>query len=468
MTEFSMTINGSAVPISETFGVVNPATGEVFDQAPGCSREQLDAAMKSAQKTYLEWRVDEAARRKALHAAADALFDAVDDLAPVLTAEQGKPLTDAKAEITRASVWFNYFADLEYPPEVIQDNEKAFIQVVRRPLGVVAALTPWNFPVSLATWKIAPALLAGNTMVLKPSSFTPLATLKIGELLARVLPPGVLNVVSGVSGLGQWMASHPVPRKISLTGSTETGMHVAAAAALDLKRLTLELGGNDAAIVLDDADPAAIGEKLFWGAFANNGQVCTAIKRVYVPERLYGDVVDVLAEQARKVRVGDGMTEGIRLGPINNRPQFDRVSQLVADAISGGASAVTGGKAMDGPGYFYEPTILANALDGTPIVDEEQFGPALPVVAYRNLDEAVERANSSHFGLCGSVWGKDVERAWQVAARLECGTAWVNTHMAVQPNQPFGGWKWSGIGVENGRWGFYGFTELQTLHLAKA
>jgi acyl-CoA reductase-like NAD-dependent aldehyde dehydrogenase len=468
MTEFSMTINGSAVPTSETFGVVNPATGEIFAQAPQCSREQLDTAMESAYKAHLQWRVDEGARREVLHAAADALSAAVDELAPVLTAEQGKPLADAKAEITRASVWFNYFADLEFPPEVIQDNEKAFIEVVRRPLGVVAAITPWNFPVSLATWKIAPALLAGDTMVLKPSSFTPLATLKMGELLGRVLPPGVLNVVSGVSGLGQWMTSHPVPRKISLTGSTETGMQVAAAAAPDLKRLTLELGGNDPAIVLDDADPATIGEKLFWGAFTNNGQVCTAIKRVYVPERLYGDIVDALAEQARSVRVGNGMTEGIRLGPINNRPQFDRVSELVADAISGGASAVTGGKPIEGPGYFYEPTILANALDGTRIVDEEQFGPALPVVAYRSLDQAVERANASNFGLCGSVWGTDVERAWQVAARLECGTAWVNTHLAVQPNQPFGGWKWSGIGVENSRWGFYGFTELQTLHLAKS
>jgi acyl-CoA reductase-like NAD-dependent aldehyde dehydrogenase len=467
MTEFSMTINGSSVPTSETFGVINPATGAVFDQAPACSREQLDQAMESAQKAFREWRVDEAARREALHAAADAMSAAVGDLAPVLTAEQGKPLADASGEIARVGTWFEYFADLEFPPEVIQDDEKAFVEVARRPLGVVAALAPWNFPLSLATWKIAPALLAGNTMVLKPSSYTPLATLKMGELLARVLPPGVLNVVSGVSGLGQWMTSHPVPRKIALTGSTETGMHVAAAAASDLKRLTLELGGNDAAIVLDDADPAAIGEKLFWAAFRNNGQVCCAIKRIYAPERLYDDIVDALAEQARKVKVGDGMTEGVQLGPINNRPQFDLVSELVADAVSGGATAVTGGKAIDGPGYFYEPTIVAGAQDGTRIVDEEQFGPALPVIAYRDVDDAVERANASHFGLGGSVWGADVERAWQVAERLECGTSWVNTHNAVQPSQPFGGVKWSGIGVENGRWGFYGFTELQARYLAK-
>jgi acyl-CoA reductase-like NAD-dependent aldehyde dehydrogenase len=467
VSQFVMTVDGNPVATAETFGVVNPATGEVFEQAPECSREQLDAAMESAHKAYRDWRSDESARRQALHAAADLLFGSAAELAPVLTAEQGKPLADANMEIFGAGVWFKYFADLEVPRQIIQDDDNAFIEVLRRPLGVVAAITPWNFPLILASWKIAPALLAGNTMVLKPSPFTPLTTLKFGELLAGVLPPGVLNVVSGGDELGQWMTSHPTPRKISFTGSVATGKHVAASAAPDLKRVTLELGGNDPAILLDDVDPTAIASKLFWGAFQNNGQVCSAIKRVYVPEALYDPVVEALAEYARTVKVGDGAIEGSQLGPINNKPQFDRVSELVADAVAGGARAVTGGKPIEGPGYFYEPTILADSVDGTRIVDEEQFGPALPVISYRNLDEAVERANATHFGLSGSVWSADADRAAEVAARLECGTAWANTHLALQPNQPFGGAKWSGIGVENGPWGYYGFTELQVLHRSK-
>lgn len=468
MTAVSMTIGGSEAATEATFGVVNPATGEVFEQAPDCTPGQLDAAMEAAQKAFRDWRQDLDARRECLGKVADLLFGAGGELAPILTAEQGKPLGDANLEVLGAGVWFKYFADLDLPREVIQDDANAFVEVLRKPVGVVAAITPWNFPLVLASWKIAPALLAGNTMVLKPSPFTPLSTLKLGQLVSGLLPPGVLNVVSGGDDLGKWMTSHPVPRKISFTGSVATGKHVAASAAPDLKRVTLELGGNDPAIVLDDVDPAAVAAKLFWGAFQNNGQVCSAIKRVYVPEALYADVVEALAAQARSVKVGEGTAEGVQLGPINNKPQYDRVSELVADALSAGARAVTGGEAITGPGYFYQPTILADVTDGTRIVDEEQFGPALPIISYRHLDEAIERANATHFGLSGSVWSADPDRASTVAAQLECGTSWVNTHLALQPNQPFGGAKWSGIGVENGPWGYYGFTELQVIHRAKS
>ncbi len=467
MAELSMTIDGTAVPTAETFDVINPATGEAHAQAPECSKEQLDAAFDSAQKAYRDWKADEKLRRSLLLKAADAMFAAAGELGSILMAEQGKPLSEASTEGLAAGIWFQYYANLEMPREVIQDDDNAFAEVVRRPLGVVAAITPWNFPLILASWKIAPALLAGNTMVLKPSPYTPLATLRMGEILGDVFPPGVLNVVSGGDDLGKWMTSHPIPRKISFTGSVATGKHVAMSAAPDLKRVTLELGGNDPAIILDDVDPAAIADKLFWGAFQNNGQVCSAIKRVYVPESLYDGVVEALAEKARTVKVGEGSTEGVQLGPINNKPQFDRVSELVADAIKGGATAVTGGKPIDGGGYFFEPTILADISDGTRIVDEEQFGPALPIISYRDLDDAVERANATHFGLSGSVWSADPERGAEVAARLECGTAWVNAHLALAPHQPFGGAKWSGIGVENGPWGLYGFTELQVLYRSK-
>jgi acyl-CoA reductase-like NAD-dependent aldehyde dehydrogenase len=464
---FSMTIDGAAADAPGTFGVINPATGEVAEQAPDASREQLDAAMAAAQAAYADWRRDEAARRKALQAAADVLFARSEEIGRILTLEQGKPLADGTMEVVGAGVWLKYFADLELPREVIQDDDSALVEVVRRPMGVVAAITPWNFPLLLAVWKIAPALLAGNTMVLKPSPFTPLSSLKLGEVLRDVLPPGVLNVVTGGDDLGAWMTSHDVPRKISFTGSVATGKRVAAAAAPDLKRVTLELGGNDPAILLDDADPAAVADRLFGAAFQNNGQVCSAIKRVYVPEALYGDVVDALAERARSAKVGNGMDEGVQYGPVNNKPQYERVSELVADALAGGARAAAGGRPIDGPGYFFEPTILADVSDGTRIVDEEQFGPALPIVKYTDLEDALARANGTHFGLSGSVWGTDTDRAAEVAGRLECGTAWVNTHLALSPSQPFGGFKWSGVGVENGPWGLYGFTELQVIHRSK-
>lgn len=467
MSDFVMTIGGDSVPAVDSFGVVNPANGEVFAHAPQCTRDQLDAAFDSAAKAHRDWKLDEAARRETVLKIADVLFASAEEVAPILTAEQGKPLDQAAMEVFASGMWCQYFANLETPPQVIQDDADAYVEVVRRSIGVVAAITPWNFPVLLGFWKIAPALVAGNTLVLKPSPFTPLSTLKVVELLRDVVPPGVINVVSGGDELGAWMTSHPVPRKISFTGSTATGKLVAQSAAPDLKRVTLELGGNDPAIVLEDADPAKVSHAIFAAAFNNNGQVCSAIKRVYVPEAIYGDVLEGLTAEAAAVTVGDGTVPGTKLGPINNAPQFARVKELVSDALSHGATATTGGAARDGAGYFFEPTILTGLSDGTRIVDEEQFGPALPVISYRDVDDVVERANATHFGLSGSVWGADSDRAAEVAGRLECGTAWVNTHLALAPQQPFGGFKWSGLGVENGPWGLAEFTEVQVVHRSK-
>ena len=467
MTDVSMTIGGERVDAPSTFGVVNPATGEIHAEAPDCSKEQLDQAFDAAAKAFVDWRRDEGARREALKAASAALGAAGDRIGPILTAEQGKPIAAAQMEAMAGGYWLRYFAKLDMPREVIQDDDAAYAEVVRRPMGVVAAITPWNFPIVLASWKIGPALLAGNTMVLKSSPFTPRSTLLMGEILNEVLPPGVLNVVSGGDELGQWMTAHPTPRKVSFTGSVATGKHVAASAAPDLKRVTLELGGNDPAILLDDVDPGDIAEKLYAGAFDNCGQVCSAIKRVYVPEALHDDVVDALSARVAAAKVGDGMDPESDLGPVQNLPQYERVSELVAEAIDGGASAATGGAPIDGPGYFFQPTVLTGAAEGTRIVDEEQFGPALPVIPYRDIDDVVDRANATTYGLSGSVWSPDVERAGAVAERLECGTAWVNAHVALGPHQPFGGFKWSGLGVENGPWGLAGFTELQVQYRAK-
>lgn len=467
MGDYVMTIDGQAVPAEQTFGVINPATGEVFAQAPECTREQLDGAMEAAHKAQLSWKTDAAARTEALLAAADAVDAAAKELGPLLTAEQGKPVAQAIAETKGVALWLRHFARLDLPREVIQDDERVFAEVVRRPVGVVAAITPWNFPLSMAAWKFAPALRAGNTVVVKPSPYTPLATLRLGEVLRDVLPPGVLNIVSGSDELGGWMTSHPLVRKITFTGSVATGKKVAAAAAPDLKRVTLELGGNDPAIVLDDVDIEEVGAKLFWSAFRNSGQVCIAVKRVYVPERLHDDLVEALAAKARAAKVDDGMAEGTDIGPINNKPQLERVSELVSDALSKGATAVVGGGPLDRPGYFFAPTVLTGVSDGTRIVDEEQFGPALPVIPYRDVDDALARANATTFGLGGSVWSADPDRAADVAERLETGTAWVNTHAALAPHQPFGGAKWSGIGVENGSWGLLGYTEIQVVHRSK-
>jgi acyl-CoA reductase-like NAD-dependent aldehyde dehydrogenase len=467
VSQYTMTIDGKAVAGKAEFGVINPSTGQVFAQAPECSREQLDMAMEASARAFKGWSRDEARRRQVLVDCCNALKAGIGELAPLLTQEQGKPVKNAMEELFGGAIWFQYTASLQIPVEVIQDNDAARIEVRRRPLGVVGAITPWNFPVMLAIWKIAPALLAGNTIVLKPSPYTPLSTLKLGEILRDVVPAGVLNIVSGGNELGGWITTHPSVRKISFTGSVATGKKVALAAAPDLKRVTLELGGNDPAIVLRDADPAKVAEKLFWGAFANCGQVCSAVKRIYVHEDLYPDLSARLAEIARQTKVGDGLDPSSQLGPINNKMQFERVSELVEDARKHGARVLAGGAQIGKAGNFYQPTIVGEVSDGTRLVDEEQFGPVVPLIRYRDVEDAIERANATHFGLSGSVWGSDLQRATEIAGRLECGTSWVNTHLAILPNAPFGGAKWSGIGVENGPWGLLGFTELQTVHVAK-
>jgi acyl-CoA reductase-like NAD-dependent aldehyde dehydrogenase len=468
MSDYTMTIDGKSVKGSKSVGVINPATGKVFAQVPDCTKAELDQAMDAAQRAYRTWSKDIDARRKLLGEVAAALQSPPEGLARTLTQEQGKPLAKAQGEIAGASIWASYTASLQIPNEVIQDNAAGKIEIRRKPIGVVAAITPWNYPLMLAMWKIAPALLAGNTIVLKPSPYTPITSLMLGEILRDVLPPGVLNVVSGGDELGSMMTSHPVPRKLSFTGSVETGKKVAAAAAPDLKRFTLELGGNDAAIVLADADLTEVAPKIFWGAFENSGQICSAIKRVYVPEAMYSSMIEKLGDLAKNVKVGNGLDAGTELGPINNKPQFERVTELVEDAKKHGAKIITGGSRHGSEGYFFQPTIVGGISDGVRLVDEEQFGPALPIIPYKDVDDAVRRANSTTYGLSGSVWSSSAEHGAEVAGQLECGSARVNQHLAIAPNLPFGGAKWSGIGVENGTWGLLGFTEIQVVNVARS
>ncbi|GAB2904538.1 aldehyde dehydrogenase family protein [Streptomyces mayteni] len=447
---------GGSSGLGGRFAVVDPATGEAFDEAPDQRPEELDGIVGRARAAWPGWRADPAARATALRAAADAVEAAGRDLAPLLTREQGKPLAESYAEVARTAARLRYFADLDAPPLPIVDGRPVRSEVRWRSLGPVAAIVPWNFPLQLASAKFAPALAAGNTMVLKPSPLTPLATRLLVSVVAAALPDDVLTVVTGREPLGAHLASHPGIRHVTFTGSGPTGRAVAAGAAASLARVTLELGGNDAAVLLDDVDVARVADRLFWAAFRNCGQVCMAVKRVYAPARIYPEVVEALAQRAKSVVVGAGLDPASRVGPVNNAPQLGRVERGTARALADGARAVVGGQRLDRPGYFFAPTILADVPPDSPVVTEEQFGPVLPVLPYARLDDAVEAANGTGFGLGGSVWGTDLDRAEAVAERLECGTAWINHHGELSLAQPFAGVKESGVGVAGGPWGFYG------------
>lgn len=438
------------------FAVVDPATGEAFDEAPAQQPDEVDAVVERAHQAWRGWRADPGARTTALLAAADAVEAARDDLAPLLTREQGKPLAESYAEVARTAARLRYFAALSPRPRRITDGRPVRSEIRWRSLGPVAAIVPWNFPVQLASAKFAPALAAGNTVVLKPSPFTPLATRLLVSVLSTTLPEDVLTIVTGHEPLGARLACHPGIRHVTFTGSIPTGRAVARGAAASLARLTLELGGNDAAILLEDVDVERIADRLFWAAFRNCGQVCMAVKRVYAPARLYSRVVEALAQRAKTAVVGAGLDPGSQLGPVNNLPQLARVERYTARALADGARAVAGGRRLDRPGYFFAPTILADVPPHSPVVTNEQFGPVLPVLPYRNIDEAVDAANDTGFGLGGSVWGTDLDRAEAVADRLECGTAWINHHAELSLAQPFAGSKDSGVGVAGGPWGLYG------------
>ena len=460
-------INGELLSCSDSFSVINPARGEVFAQAPECDAQMLDAAVSGAHQAFSFWRQDISKRREALMAMAAKIQQHSAEIAHLLTLEQGKPLKQANSEVLASVIQIQMAANAEIPIEVLQDNDQALVKVIRKPYGVVAAITPWNYPVSIAMGKIATALVVGNTVVLKPSPFTPLSTLKIAELIKDDFPAGVLNIICGSDPLGASLTAHPAIRKIDFTGSVATGKKVAAAAAPDLKRITLELGGNDPAIVLADSDPEKIAKQLFWGAFTNSGQVCAAIKRIYVHESIKSDLEKALVSLAEKTRVGNGLDAETRLGPVNNKAQFERVKELVNDVRETGGTVLTGGDVVSEQGYCYQNTIVTDVADTDRIVVEEQFGPVVPILAYSDLDDAIARANNSHFGLDASIWSDNVDKAAEVAVEMQTGTAWVNQHLALTPLAPFGGSKCSGIGSINGKWGLEGATELQVINIKR-
>lgn len=461
---FVMTINGCKVTGETGLAVLNPATEEVIATAPEASKAQLEEAVAAARAAFPAWAaLPMEDRRDKLHAIADRIQANKADLIRIFTAEQGRPIGGAAWEVDVASQWCHGVAQFDLPVEVIQDDDERRVEVRHTPIGVVGAIAPWNAPLLMAIWKLAPALLAGNTMVLKPSPYTPLTTLRLGELLLDILPPGVLNIVSGGNELGQWITEHPDIGKVSFTGSTATGKRVMESAARTLKRVTLELGGNDAAIVLPDVDPKAIAPALFWGAFFNSAQVCVAIKRLYIHSSIYDAVAHELVEFAKTVTVGDGGQQGVDLGPVQNRMQFEKVRNLLEDARANGQTFLLGGEVPDGPGYFIPISIVDNPPDDARVVTEEAFGPVLPLLKYDDLDEVIARANNSDSGLGGSIWSNDIEMAREIGKRLHTGTVWINEMYAFLPNAPFGGHKQSGVGVEHGMEGLLEFTNTQTL-----
>jgi aldehyde dehydrogenase (NAD+) len=360
-------------------------------------------------------------------------------------------------------MWLKGAATLDLPVTVNEDSAERYSETRHVPIGVVGAIAPWNFPMILAMFKVGPALLAGNTLVLKPSPFTPLTTLKFGEIAAGILPPGVLNVVTGGDALGPWITGHPGIDKVSFTGSTATGRRVMQTASATLKRVTLELGGNDPAIVMPDVDVAKVAEELFWAAFRNNGQICIATKRMYVHTDIYDELKTAIVAYAKTVKIGDGAEQGTQIGPINNKPQYDRVLDLIGDAKDRGYSFLIGGEQSDAPGYFIPVTIIDNPPEDSRIVQEEQFGPILPLIRFDDLDDVIAKANATEFGLGASVWSADEDRALAVAQRIASGTVWINETQHLTPLAAFGGMKQSGLGVEGGREGLLEYTNAQTV-----
>jgi acyl-CoA reductase-like NAD-dependent aldehyde dehydrogenase len=465
---YTLTLDGRGVETQRRLEVINPATGAVFAHCPAAGEAELDQAVSAARAAQPAWHALGFAQRAALIAkCAEALKAHQVPLAQLLTQEQGKPLGQSMDEIDRAASLSVGMTKISISPEVIVDNAERYIELRYLPLGVAGIITPWNAPVNLAIGPLASALYTGNCAIVKPSPFTPLTTLRIGELLRTILPAGVLSVLAGGDELGALLTTHPGIDKISFTGSVATGKKVMSSASGSLKRVTLELGGNDAAIVLEDVDVKGVAKKLFFAATVNSGQVCMAIKRIYAHESIYDALCAALIEEARAARLGDGKTEGTTLGPIQNRRQYERVVELTEDARRAGGTVTQGNAVPAGDGYFVSPTIVTDLPESSRLVAEEQFGPVFPVMKFRDVDDAIRRANDTRFGLAGSVWSSDLARAQKIAERLEVGTAWVNQHRATMATVPFGGAKESGMGRTYSRLGLEAYLEPQVISVLR-
>jgi acyl-CoA reductase-like NAD-dependent aldehyde dehydrogenase len=450
-----MLIDGEKVHTGRVVEVLNPATEEVFATVARADEGVLNDAVAAAQRAFPAWAETPLSDRSSMmHKLADALEARSEEIATLIVREQGQTLAEARGEAPGGIALLRYMADnVTYAPVVLRSEGAKRIVEHRRPLGVAALIAPWNVPVNLMLDKLVPALFAGNTVVAKPAGTTPLSTSLLGEIFNEILPPGVLNVICDDNDLGDALTSHPGIAKIGFTGSTATGMKVMASASKTLKRLTLELGGNDAAIVLDDVDPAEAARRVFPVAMNNAGQICLAAKRIFVPAGMYNEFCAEMARLADATVLGDGLDPATTMGPLQNAAQYHKALGYVDDARASG-TIIAGGVPVAGPGYFVRPTIVRDIPDTARVVREEQFCPVLPILSYDDIDDAVERANSTEYGLGGTVWARDLDRASAVAMRLETGTVWINEHMVFDFGVTARGVKYSGLGGELGKEGF--------------
>jgi aldehyde dehydrogenase (NAD+) len=469
VTQYKNLIGGEMVETGAWLDVVNPANEQVIGQVPACGKDELGRAVAAARAAFKVWKnTPFEERQAACMAISGAIKENADELYRLLTSEQGKPHAQAKGEIYGAAAIAAAQATLKLEDVINEDSDARLSRTRRVPVGVVGGIVPWNFPVMMAVQKIVPALMSGCTIILKPSPFTPLTTLKIAELIADKVPAGTVNIITGEDSLGPLITAHPDIDKITFTGSTATGKKIMEGASADLKRITLELGGNDASIVLPDADPKKVAEQLFWASFTNAGQICVAAKRVYIHEDIYDELSAAIAEYAKTVVVGDGSEQGTGVGPIQNKKQYDRVVELIEDAKENGYKFLTGGDVdPSGTGYYVPITILDNPPEDARIVAEEQFGPVMPLMKFSTEEEVIARANASEYGLAGAVWTGNPDKGVEIAEQLETGTVWVNEYLHLSPFAPFGGHKQSGFGAEYGLDGLKEFTYPQVITVKK-
>ncbi len=463
----NLILNGVSVQgLGASVAVLNPANETVLAEVASATVTQVNEAVQAAKAAFSSWQHTPDAEINTVFAkiAADLRAEQA-QIARLITLEQGKTLALAQFEVEAGASWIEYLASLEVPVQTITEPSGKTIKVYNRPLGVVASITPWNWPLMIAVWHIFPALKTKNCVLNKPSEYTPLSTIKLVEIINRHVPAGVCSLVLGRGEVGQALSEHPDVAKVTFTGSTRTGQSILSHSVSSLKSVVLELGGNDAGIVLEDADLDVAAERIFGSAFLNGGQTCAALKRLYVHDSIFDALCEKLVKLADQQVLGDGLDPAVNFGPVQNKMQYDKVNAMIQDALAQGGKIISAQPELPKSGYFIAPTLITGIKEGVALVDEEQFGPVLPIVKFSSIDEVLQRSNDSDFGLGGSVWSRDIEKAQQVASQMQTGTVWINSHSDLSPAAPFGGWKLSGLGYSFGLDGLLLFTHKQAVHI---
>jgi acyl-CoA reductase-like NAD-dependent aldehyde dehydrogenase len=455
----------------QTFSVINPASEEVIDEVYRGTEQDSLAAVEAAKTALLDWRKTPASERASiLHAVAAKIREHHNELVKLLTMEEGKPIPENDEELWWTEETFDYYAEIgrHSRGEVIPPGDPSqFNFVLKEPWGVVACIIPWNYPMLLLVWKIAPALAAGNTVVIKPSNLTPLTTLRIAQIAFEPFPPGVVNIVTGFGPeVGEPLVIHPDVSMIAVTGSLEVGQHIASLAAPKMKKLHLELGGKDPMVIAPDVDISTAVSGLAYASLINTGQVCTSTERVYVDNRIFKNFLEELTDFVSKLRLGNGLDEGTDIGPMIHDKFRSKVDMQIKQAVSSGATVLTGGKIPENlkSGFFYEPTVMINVDHSMSLMRDETFGPVIPIMPYKNFDEAIELANDNQFGLGASLMTHDAKLVKRFYEEVQAGSIWINDPLTDNFAGPFGGMKMSGIGRELGQEGYDEFCQVKHVH----